>query len=147
MIVLTSIYFTVTGIQFKATEYLKLTLNSSEKFANYSFIFVIIICLISGVITGGFTLDYFGGIRHKNSYIIMTIFISLSVVFGILFTVCTNQWIFVILLGFTLFFGSAFLPVTMNKHLEHVSSEYKTTANSFTLFFTNIFGFFPPNLV
>lgn len=67
MIVLTTIYFTVTGIQFKVPEYLKLTMNASNEFTNWSYIFVIFVMLISGVITGGVVMDCCGGIRHRNS--------------------------------------------------------------------------------
>eukprot|EP00341_Mesodinium_pulex_P002396 CAMPEP_0116951936 /NCGR_PEP_ID=MMETSP0467-20121206/40424_1 /TAXON_ID=283647 /ORGANISM="Mesodinium pulex, Strain SPMC105" /LENGTH=113 /DNA_ID=CAMNT_0004637093 /DNA_START=1425 /DNA_END=1766 /DNA_ORIENTATION=+ len=35
----------------------------------------------------------------------------------------------------------------MNKHLEHLRKEYKTTANSFTQSAANLFGYFPANLV
>lgn len=71
-----------------------------------------------GVLIGGKITNYMGGIRELNTVRFMMVLLFLATITGLIFSFSLNFLMFAIFMGFTLFFGAAWLPVSMTMNLE-----------------------------
>jgi len=71
-----------------------------------------------GVLIGGKVVNCLGGIRELNTVKFMTFLLFMATIFGLIFSFTTDFVPFIILMGFTLFFGAAWLPISMTMNLE-----------------------------
>lgn len=142
VMLLTSIYFILTGIQYWGPDYAINVMNmeSTETIQTYSI--VTITAPTIGVVFGGALSHKFGGYTGSNA-------ITLLCALGSVATVCalTSPYVgwsvFVALLWFVLFFGAALMPTLTGIMLRCVDEDLKPWASSFSGFLCNLLGYLP----
>ena len=141
---LACLFFILTVIQFQGTDYMEIVIG--EKRAEPKLICFAIICLTSptlGILTGSFLINYQGGYETRHSILICLISSIISGSFTIPATLATNLYMFTLFLWFVLFFGAAIVPPLNGIIMSSLPKELIGTANSIVIMVCNLFGFFP----
>lgn len=142
VLLLTSIYFILTGIQFWGPDYGINVLNreSTETIQVYSIVTITAPTL--GVIFGGTLSHKFGGYTGSNAITLLCTLGTLATAFAL-----SSPYIgwpgFVVQLWFVLFFGAGLMPTLTGIMLRCVDEDLKPWASAFSGFLCNLLGYLP----
>ncbi|GMI09137.1 hypothetical protein TrLO_g12364 [Triparma laevis f. longispina] len=142
---LASLYFTVTGVQYWGTAYMKLVLNGNPAVTSSLFIGVAATGPVLGVFCGGWAVDKLGGYRGyecRNRTMKLCCCLGLaSCVFGFPSVFVTNLYLFAGLLWLMLFFGGAVLPGCTGVAVSVIPRQFRPISSSVSLVVFNLFGY------
>lgn len=143
-----SLFFILTSIQFWGSNYMKNHLKITNQ--TYQLISFVVICLTSptiGILVGGTIINRIGGYEKKHASIFCFICCCLSVSF-IIPIPFFNDLIWFTLFGWlALFFGGALMTPLTGIIITSIPKYLAGSANSFTIFFSNLLGFLPAPVV
>ena len=144
-LILCSIYFVGSGIQYWITAYLLVVLRSNPVDVLMYFSITAITSPLAGALVGGYIADHYGGYKGEN----LPVAVRLSFLFGILGFIFAipigfvNSIIYVIpLLWCFFFFGGCLIPTATGISVNSVNREYQSTATSFSQLIFNLGGYF-----
>ncbi|CAK95162.1 unnamed protein product (macronuclear) [Paramecium tetraurelia] len=142
-IVISILYFIVTGIQFWMTDYMIKEMHQEKQTVNIVFAIVSITAPVFGCITGGLIAQKLGGYQRTKSLYVCVLYCSLCCISAAPVPFTETFWFGALCLWFLLFFGGAIVPPLMGIMLSSVPKHLKAFANSSTTMFQNLFGFLP----
>ncbi|CAD8101773.1 unnamed protein product [Paramecium sonneborni] len=142
-IVISILYFIVTGIQFWMTDYMIKEMHQEKQTVNIVFAIVSITAPVFGCVTGGLIAQKLGGYQRSKSLYVCVLYCSLCCVSAAPVPFTETFWFGALCLWFLLFFGGAIVPPLMGIMLSSVPKHLKAFANSSTTMFQNLFGFLP----
>ncbi|CAD8056580.1 unnamed protein product [Paramecium sonneborni] len=143
MLTLSSLYLVVTGIQFWLTDYLNSVMMMEYDLVYQSFLIISITAPLSGVYLGSMIIDNHLGNQGFRVLKIATIEIFLASISGVLIPIFDNQRIIILLVWCLLFFGSSAIPSMMGIMITSLSQEERSSGNSLSHLFFNLFGYLP----
>ncbi|CAD8184840.1 unnamed protein product [Paramecium octaurelia] len=142
-IVISILYFIVTGIQFWMTDYMIKEMHQEKQTVNIVFAIVSITAPVFGCITGGLIAQKLGGYQRTKSLYVCVLYCSLCCISAAPVPFTETFWFGALCLWLLLFFGGAIVPPLMGIMLSSVPKHLKAFANSSTTMFQNLFGFLP----
>ncbi|CAK84475.1 unnamed protein product (macronuclear) [Paramecium tetraurelia] len=142
-IVISILYFIVTGIQFWMTDYMIHEMHQDKQTVNIVFAIVSITAPVFGCITGGLIAQKLGGYQRAKSLYVCVLYCSLCCISAAPVPFTETFWFGALCLWLLLFFGGAIVPPLMGIMLSSVPKHLKAFANSSTTMFQNLFGFLP----
>ncbi|CAD8102901.1 unnamed protein product [Paramecium primaurelia] len=142
-IVISILYFIVTGIQFWMTDYMITEMHQNQKTVNIVFAVVSITAPVFGCITGGLIAQKLGGYERTKSLYICVIYCFICCLSAVPVPFTDVFWFGALCVWFLLFFGGAIVPPLIGIMLSSVPKHLKAFANSNTTMFQNLFGFLP----
>ncbi|CAD8120620.1 unnamed protein product [Paramecium sonneborni] len=142
-IVISILYFIVTGIQFWMTDYMISEMHQDKNTVNIVFAVVSITAPVFGCITGGLIAQKLGGYERTKSLYICVLYCSICCLSAVPVPFTETFWFGAMCVWFLLFFGGAIVPPLMGIMLSSVPKHLKAFANSNTTMFQNLFGFLP----
>jgi len=147
MLLLSSIYFVATGIQYWVTDYLISVLHGPKAIV----MILVVVCSatapIAGVVFGGWFIDrYCGGCRGHGPRLkalgVVTVFGLLANIFSYPATFVTDEiYVPCMCVWLLLFFGASSLPALTGIYIDIVPPYAKATGSSLAQLLTNIMGF------
>jgi MFS family permease len=147
VLVVSNLYFVLSGIQYWISDYIVVILRLSEADAHIYFASVSITAPILGAIVSGFVGSKIGG--HESPYTI-PICISASVVCNlcaVMVPMFDSIKIFLPLLWIMLFAGGLMFPMLIGVMISSVEQDYKAKANSLANLSYYLIGYFPAPIV
>ncbi|GMH55915.1 hypothetical protein TrST_g5155 [Triparma strigata] len=142
---LASLYFTVTGVQYWGTAYMKLVLNGNPAVTSSLFIGVAATGPVMGVFCGGWAVDKLGGYRGyecRNRTMKLCCGLGFaSCVFGFPSVFVDDVYIFAGLLWLMLFFGGGVLPGCTGVAVSCIPRQFRPISSSVSLVVFNLFGY------
>ena len=148
VLTMASLFFILTSIQFWGSNYMKNHLKIDNQ--THQLISFAVICLTSptiGVLVGGAIINKIGGYETKHSSIFCFICCCLSVSFIIPIPFFDNLIWFTIFGWLALFFGGALMAPLTGIIITSIPKYLAGSANSFTIFFSNLLGYLPAPVV
>ena len=143
---MTSLYFTVTGIQYWGTKYLSVSLRAPIGLVNLLFVLCAATGPTTGVLFGGWLVDFFGGYKGSKQRVVALELVvclgMLAFLFSLPITFLSNVFHVIFLLWFVLFFGAAVLPACSGILVSIIPRPYRTISASLSLVVFNTFGYF-----
>jgi len=143
---MSSLYFSVTGVQYWGTSYLHVALLAPMPLVNALFIVCAATGPTLGVFFGGWAVDVCGGYKGAKQRVVA---LELCCFFGMLgclasipITFVSHVLVAVPLLWLTLFFGAAILPACSGIIVSIVPRRHRPVSSSLSLVVFNLFGYF-----
>ena len=143
---MSALYFTVTGVQFWGTKYLRVALHAPLPLVNTLFIICAATGPTLGVFFGGWIVDKNGGYKGAHQRVVAlelcATFGVLACLFSIPITLLNNIFLVVALLWMVLFFGGSMLPACSGIVVSIIPRAFRPTSSSLALVVFNMFGYF-----
>lgn len=150
ILVLSSLYFVVTSVQFWATDYL---INGPQRYPVHTVMLCFIVTSatgpIFGVLFGGWAVDRIGGYRSSpeqklSSVSLVTGFAVISNIFAFsaTFWPAGGMWFVMGCIWFLLFFGGSCLPALTGIFIDAVPRRDKALGSSMSQMAFNFLGYF-----
>ena len=143
MLGISCMYFVVTGIQFWISDYMQEVMNIPSNRVYIIFALVCISAPTSGVLLGGFFIQYLGGYTNKKALDACFKITLLALLSGIFLPLFDYIFIFVIFMWLLLFFGGSVTPGLTGIMINSIPDNVKEIGNSVSQFFYNLIGYLP----
>ena len=144
---LSTLYFTVSGVQFWGSNYLETAFNMSEATLVPVYAAIAFSAPTLGVAFGGFLCHKIGGYRDSKAPGLCLICMGIALLSDLPAPWATTWWLFVILVWFTFFFGGAVVPVITGIMVHSLSNKVKKLGVPIAVVLSNCLGYLPAPVV
>jgi len=142
---MSSLYFTVTGVQYWGTSYMTVALGAPVELVNTMFILCAATGPTFGVFFGGWCVDKRGGYKGHEARVraleMCSTFGFVACSLAVTISFAETIWTFTPLLWLLLFFGGAILPACSGIVVSVVPRRHRTVSSSVSLVVYNMFGY------
>jgi hypothetical protein len=147
MLATSILFFVISGIQFWASDYMRLVLKIPEEIVFPAFSIITLTGPTFGCIIGGGLTHMFGGYNHPNAIKLILYAGTVGMVVSLPIPFVDHTPTFLVLFWLSLFFGGFIMPGMTGVMINSAPKKHKALANSIAYVSYNLLGYVPGPLV